>query len=67
MPTEDERAAQYRRDQQAGENAAVIRWRALAGNKAAYKALLGKVRPLQRDAGWDPIERVRENERAANG
>ena len=65
--TEDERAAQYRLSEQAREDAALRRWQALSGSQAAYQALLAKQQPVRRDAGWDPLPRVRDSERAANG
>lgn len=67
MATEEERAAQYRIDQQAGERAALARWNALKGSQASYDALLAKTEPMTRDEGWDPVEYVTESERAANG
>lgn len=67
MATEAERAAQYRADQQAGERAALARWKAMAGSKAAYNALYAATSPMMRDDGWDPIEYVKDSERAANG
>ena len=67
MATEEERAAQYRADQQAGERAALARWNALKGSTARYNALYEKTEPMTHDDGWDPIEYVTEEERVANG
>ncbi|HSW50327.1 MAG TPA: hypothetical protein VLH09_09145 [Bryobacteraceae bacterium] len=59
--------AEYRRMMQAREDAALSRWRALSGSAASYRALYAGTEALLPDDGWDPIERVTEEERAANG
>lgn len=65
--TEEERAALYRREQQAGERAALARWKASAGSAMAYKARLAATEPLRRDEGWDPVELLTEEERLQVG
>ena len=64
--TEESRAAQYRAGQQAGERAALARWKALAGSKVSYNTLYANTSPLMRDEGWDPVEYVTEAEMVAN-
>jgi len=65
--TEEEKAAQYRRDQTAREKARLARYKALAGSKAAYAALLAVTSPLRRDEGWDPTARLTEDEERTVG
>lgn len=56
--TEEERAALYRQQAQAREDAALARWKALAGSAARYRALYEATKALRRDEGWDPVERM---------
>lgn len=62
---EEQRAELYRRQAQARADAQFIRWKQLAGSPTAYRSLLEKTRPLMRDRGWDPVERLTESERDA--
>lgn len=59
----DDPQAEYRRMMQAREAAALARYKALAGDKAAYNALLAGMEPLLPDDGWDPTELLSEEER----
>jgi len=65
--TEEERAKQYREQAQRREQAALARWKALAGSASAYAQLLARTKAVMHDPGWDPVEYVLETERAANG
>ncbi len=67
MPTEGERAAQYRRDQQAGESARLARYRGLAGQASAYQTRLAQTEALRRDEGWDPVPLLADEEREQIG
>lgn len=58
--TEAARAAQYRRDQQAIEDARYAREKALHGDPAAKRALEAAWEPLTRWDGWDPNVRISE-------
>lgn len=58
--TEAERAAQYRRDQQAIQDARFAREKALHGDTDARLALATAWEPLARWDGWDPNVRVSE-------
>ena len=59
--------AEYRRMMQARERAALARYKALAGSKAAFDALLTGTEALRRDEGWDPVEHLTEEERGVLG
>lgn len=57
--------AEFRRIMQARERAALARYKALAGSKAAYNALYAATSPLMRDDGWEPVAYLTEEERDA--
>jgi len=65
--TEEQKAAEYRRQQNAMERARLARYKALAGSKAAYAELLAKTEPLKRDEGWDPTVRLTSDEERTLG
>lgn len=54
MPTEQERALQYRLDAQAREDAKAAREKSMAGDPTATRELLAAWSPLRRWEGWDP-------------
>lgn len=61
--TEEERAALYHRQAQAREQAALARWKALAGNASKYAGLLAGTEALLHDDGWDPVELLSEDDK----
>ncbi len=67
MPTEDERAQQYRTDQRKLQALGLARYQGLAGQASAYNTRLSETEALQRDSGWDPVDRLTEEERDALG
>lgn len=63
MSDEETRALQYRTDQQTGERAMYVRWRALAGSASAYATRLTETEALKRDTGWDPSPLLSDDEK----
>lgn len=53
--TEEERAALFRRQAQAREDARFRRWLALSGSQERYRQRLAATQALMRDEGWDPV------------
>lgn len=62
MATEQERALEYRRQQQAREENKLARERALVGNPNTRRQLQLAWDPIRRWRGWDPIRRVKGEE-----
>lgn len=58
MPTEQEKAVQYRADQLAGQKARLAREKALAGSASAKTDLETAWAPLKRWEGWEAPELV---------
>lgn len=67
MATEEERAAIYHQQAQALEDAALRRYRALAGQASAYAARVAAMAALRRDEGWEPVERMTAEDRDGLG
>ena len=65
--TEEEKAAEYRRQETASARARLVRYRALKGSKTSYDALYAGTSALRRNPGWDPVSRLTPDEERTLG